>query len=97
MISKWGKTAYLAMERAFALSKGQTQKEIMKDVDACYPFGERAMHPYKMWLKVRKAFIREKWGDGRKAELYFKPEPRAADKRQAEIEFIQAKSEGLFK
>ncbi|PUE66739.1 hypothetical protein [Arcobacter lacus] len=26
----------------------------LKDIDEAYPFGERARHPYKMWLKARK-------------------------------------------
>lgn len=29
---------------------------LLKAVDAAYPFGERAMLPYKMWLLERKAF-----------------------------------------
>lgn len=31
--------------------------ERMKIVDAAYPFGERKMWPYKMWLKARRAYL----------------------------------------
>lgn len=31
--------------------------ELIKLVDAAYPFGERAMHPYKAWLQERKELI----------------------------------------
>lgn len=31
--------------------------ERMKIVDAAYPFGERAMWPYKMWLKARRQYL----------------------------------------
>lgn len=34
-----------------------TLKERMALIDAAYPFGERAMWPYKAWLKARKAYL----------------------------------------
>jgi len=36
----------------------ETQRaELIKIVDGYYPFGQRKMHPYKIWLSVRKEFI----------------------------------------
>lgn len=32
-------------------------QERMKIVDAAYPFGERSMFPYKMWLKARRQYL----------------------------------------
>ena len=31
-------------------AKGLEGKELRKHVHSFYPFGERAMHPYKIWL-----------------------------------------------
>ncbi len=33
------------------------RQKIAKAIDAAYPFGERAYHPYKAWLAVRKEFF----------------------------------------
>jgi hypothetical protein len=35
---------------------GAGLKERMAIIDAAYPFGERAHHPYKMWLRARKQY-----------------------------------------
>ena len=36
--------------------KGEIEAtEALKLIDAAYPFGERAMHPYKVWLAVRRS------------------------------------------
>ena len=29
----------------------------VKAIDAAYPFGERAMHPYKIWLDARAKYL----------------------------------------
>jgi hypothetical protein len=45
------------------LSKGVTDKaEILKDIDAAYPFGLRQYFPYKAWLRARKEFIARNGG-----------------------------------
>jgi hypothetical protein len=36
---------------------GSTWDATIAAVDAAYPFGERAMHPYKQWLRARREFI----------------------------------------
>ncbi len=33
----------------------QDEPALLKLIDAAYPFGQRAMHPYKCWLKERAA------------------------------------------
>ena len=33
---------------------GLTGKELDKHISAAYPFGQRAMHPYKIWLSEIK-------------------------------------------
>lgn len=40
-----------------AVPAGATLAERTKAVDAAYPFGLRAHHPYKAWLKVRAAYL----------------------------------------
>lgn len=34
-----------------------TNAELLKLVDAAYPFGEREHHPYKVWLSERRKLI----------------------------------------
>jgi hypothetical protein len=36
---------------------GKSPAETAKAIDAAYPFGERAHHPYKVWLRERKLFF----------------------------------------
>lgn len=43
--------------RAESLAAGKNPEEIAKAIDAAYPFGERAMWPYKAWLSARKEFF----------------------------------------
>jgi hypothetical protein len=59
MESTWAERAALAIQRAYNIAReeGKTGDEIVKAIDAAYPFGERAMHPYKMWLKVRRRIL----------------------------------------
>jgi hypothetical protein len=41
---------------------GLTGKALLKHVDAAYPFGERAMHPHKIWLSARRELCHELLG-----------------------------------
>lgn len=42
---------------------GITDKaEIIKAIDAAYPFGMRKSYPYKAWLRARKEFIAKHGG-----------------------------------
>jgi hypothetical protein len=49
-VTQWraisARIVYDVLER----TKGQTPAEIRKALKEAYPFGERAMHPYKVWL-----------------------------------------------
>jgi len=33
------------------------KKKLVRMIDKCYPFGERAMWPYKAWLKERRIVL----------------------------------------
>lgn len=52
----WAWTAEKVIREVLADAKesGLSPKETIKAVDAAYPFCERSMWPYKMWLKVRR-------------------------------------------
>lgn len=56
---------------AQARTEGLTdEKEIIRRIDAAYPFGEREMYPYKAWLierRIAKALLR--------GQLARRPEP----------------------
>lgn len=44
-------------------NKGRTDKEIRKALREAYPWGERAMHPYKIWcdeIKVQMGTKKKK-------------------------------------
>ena len=36
---------------------GKTPAETAKAIDDAYPFGDRAHHPYKVWLRERRLFF----------------------------------------
>jgi hypothetical protein len=61
MTLSWGDTAWQVMGevRAECLAKSMNPAEIAKAIDDAYPFGERAMYPYKAWLAARKRFFAE--------------------------------------
>jgi hypothetical protein len=40
-----------------AVPAGASLPERMKVIDAAYPFGQRAFHPYKIWLEERRAYL----------------------------------------
>lgn len=50
------------------IPEGATLKERKAIIDEAYPFGQRKMFPYKMWLKARKKYLNRydqkpmKWG-----------------------------------
>lgn len=54
-MSDWRIAAATAIEKAYLQAKreGKSGAEMVRAIDAAYPFGERAMHPYKVWRKVR--------------------------------------------
>ncbi len=40
-------------------ASGASKQEIVKAIDAAYPFGERSRYPYRCWLAVRRQFLVE--------------------------------------
>ncbi len=66
-MTSWRDEAWEVMGkvRAECLAKNMTPPEISKAIDDAYPFGERAMYPYKAWLSARKKFF-EQYGLPRK-------------------------------
>lgn len=46
----WRETSREIIYRVLTETKGQDEKAIRKALKDAYPFGERAMHPYKVWL-----------------------------------------------
>jgi hypothetical protein len=54
----WRERARKAIEQAHAaLPEGVSFKDRKRAIDAVYPFGERQYHPYKQWLKERRAYL----------------------------------------
>jgi hypothetical protein len=54
----WGeRAAHVIMVVHLSLPETITLAERTAAIDAAYPFGERAMHPYKQWLKERRKYL----------------------------------------
>jgi hypothetical protein len=54
----WYDSAVAAIDRAVKdLPADTSLEERTKVVDAAYPFGERAMFPYKSWLRARRHYL----------------------------------------
>lgn len=54
--SHWRLRSRVVIREVMDRMKGQDPKEIRKAVSKAYPFGERSMWPYKLWLEeVRRA------------------------------------------
>lgn len=52
------------------------EKEVRKILRDAYPFGQRKMHPYEMWLKEVKRFLDKRFSgvrEYRPEEGFFKP------------------------
>lgn len=49
--SHWRTMAAPIIADILAESEGETTAEIRAKLRDAYPFGPKAMHPYKMWLK----------------------------------------------
>lgn len=46
----WRDYARPIIQQVLKETKGQDEKAIRKALKEAYPFGERAYHPYKIWL-----------------------------------------------
>lgn len=56
-MSRWNDLAAAAILQALKESSHLPGPQRLKMVDAAYPFGQRAYHPYKQWLKVRRQIL----------------------------------------
>ena len=50
MKSSWRSFCAPIIAKVLEETKGQSEKEIRAALSEKYPFGQRAMHPYKIWL-----------------------------------------------
>lgn len=54
----WHDKAMLAIRQVHeTLPDDISLAERRKAIDAAYPFGPREYHPYKQWLKARRAYL----------------------------------------
>jgi len=59
----WRDSARPLIAKALEATKGKTEQEIRKALRDAYPWGERRMHPYKIWcdeIKVQRGLKRKK-------------------------------------
>ena len=54
MKSRWREHAAPIIFKVIQENQGIPEKEMRKKISAKYPFGERAYHPYKIWLSEVK-------------------------------------------
>jgi len=53
----WREHARPIIAKVLADNEGKTEKEIRRALRDAYPYGERSMHPYKIWcdeIKVQR-------------------------------------------
>lgn len=50
MKSTWREYAKPIIREVLQETKGNTETEIKKALRKAYPFGQRSLHPYKIWL-----------------------------------------------
>jgi Leu/Phe-tRNA-protein transferase len=53
----WRENARPIIAKCLADNKDKSEKEIKKALQECYPYGQRSMHPYKIWcdeIKVQR-------------------------------------------
>lgn len=63
MKKTWRDSARPLIAKALEESKGKTEKEIRESLRAAYPWGERRMHPYKIWcdeIRVQRGLKKKK-------------------------------------
>lgn len=63
MSHTWRDSARPLITKALENSKGKSEQEIRKALRDAYPWGERRMHPYKIWcdeIKVQRGLKKSK-------------------------------------
>lgn len=71
----WKTISIKTIEKVLSENKGKTEAEIRKALHYAYPFGERKMWPYKVWLKEIKI----------RMDKLFPPAPVNQDSNQIEM------------
>ncbi len=75
----WYESAIKTMSEVYLANRHLQEKEILNLKDAAYPFGQRSLHPYKMWLKARRNFIKDN------LKTLYKPKPQITNDNQIEV------------
>jgi chaperonin GroEL (HSP60 family) len=58
----WRESCSPIIAKVLADNKGKDEKEIRKALRNAYPFGVRAMHPYKIWCdEIKKQRNPKSW------------------------------------
>ena len=70
----WRSKAAPIIERVLKETSGRDEKEIRAALSSAYPFGQRANHPYKIWLDEIKRQRGLKTGNAR-LRKQIKPAP----------------------
>lgn len=78
----WYDRAMRVIVVTYNAHKHLPEKEILDAIDAAYPFGARELHPYKQWLKARKAFIYQH------LKTQYKPKQQGKLQGQQELEIL---------
>ena len=61
--SPWRQQARRILNELAESNPDVTQKEMEQLIRDAYPWGPRAMHPYKIWLSERKRLLSELYGE----------------------------------
>ena len=65
----WRDVARPIIAKVLRETAGQTEKEVRSALFDAYPFGERAMHPYKIWCDEVRVQLGEKPPADQRARL----------------------------
>lgn len=57
MVRTWRDIAKPIIRQVLKDTEGKTEKEIKKALREAYPWGQRAMHPYKIWCDEIKVHV----------------------------------------
>lgn len=66
-----------------AFAEGVCREELLRRVDAAYPFGPRKHYPYRAWLEVRRSLLFESMPAGRPISNHAQHPSEARKLRQA--------------
>lgn len=66
MKSTWREHCATIIAQVLIDTKGQTEKQIKAALREAYPYGQRSLHPYKIWcdeIKVQRGLKKRKRND----------------------------------